>query len=90
MVSFRIFQEPVSEVKRGHQIGAIFLHLGDVGIVDIRAMFDGVHSGFRRPQNSLRSVGMGSNFSSQPVGIGHNRPHFLQGVLRCLRIIPFR
>jgi len=90
LVSFRIFQEPVSEVKRGHQICAIFLHLGDVGIVNVRAVFDRIHSGFRRPQNSLRSVRMGSNFSSQAVGIGHNRPHFLQRVLRCLRIVAFR
>ena len=85
-----VFHEPVAEVKRGHQIRAIFLQLGNRSVVNVGRVLDRVHSRLGCPANSLRAMSVRRDFPSQAVGICHDGLHLLERVLRSLRIISLR
>ncbi len=83
-------QKPVSQIQRRHQVGAVLLHLGDAGIVDVRAVLDGIHAGLRGPENALRAVRMRGDLASQAMGVGYDRLQFFQRVGRSLGIVAVR
>ena len=53
-------------------------------------MLDRIDTGLRSPAHALRSVRMRGHAAPQPVGVRHDRLHFLQRVLRSVRIIALR
>ena len=85
-----VFEHPVAEIERGHQIGAMFLHHGDCRIVDVGTVLDRIHARLRRPTNALRSVRVRRDFAAQAMGVGHDGLHLFQRVLRSLRIVAQR
>src|SRR5712691_12328670 len=90
MISFSIFQKPVTQIKCGHKVSAVFLHLGDSCIVNVRTVLDRIHARLRSPENALSSMGMGSDFSTEAMSICHDSLHLFQRVLGGLRVVAFR
>ena len=85
-----LLDHPVFEVERGHQVGAVLLHLGDACVVDVAAVLDGVDAGLGGPQNPLRAMGVRGHLAAQPVRVGDDGLHLFEGVLRGLRIVALR
>src|SRR5207244_9781683 len=73
---------PVAQVLRWNQIGALLLHHGDAGVVNVRAVLNGVHASLGSPSDALRSVGVRGNFPAKTMRIGYDRLHLFQRVLR--------
>ena len=84
-----VLQKPVSQIERRHQVRAMLFHFSDGGIINVRTMFDRIHTSLRRPQNPLRSMRMRCYFAAKAVRLRDNGLHFFQRVLRGLRIISF-
>src|SRR2546426_347071 len=84
-----VLDEPVAQIKGRHQVRAILLHFGDCSIVDVGTVLYRIHARLRRPQNPLRSMGVGCNLAAKAMRIRDNGLHLFQGVLRGLGIVAF-
>ena len=90
MQAFGVVQKPVRQIQRRHQVGAVLLHLGDGGIVDVGTVFDRIHAGLRCPENALRAVRVRRDLASQAMRVGDDGFHLFQRVGRSLRIVSVR
>src|SRR5438270_12038713 len=73
-----VLQHPGLQVHRRHQICAVLLHSIDSSIVYIGTVFDGIDARFRRPQDALGSMSVGSDLASEPMSVRDNGFHLLQ------------
>ena len=82
-----VLLHPVDEVGRGHKVGAVLEHHGNVGIVHVAAVLDGIDSGLGGPENRLRTMRVGGYLAAEPVGVGDDGLHLFQRVLAGLRVV---
>src|SRR5439155_15976139 len=72
MILCCMLDEPVAQIKSRHQVRAILLHFGDCSIVDVGTVLYRIHARLRRPQNPLRSMGVGCNLAAKTMGVCDN------------------
>src|ERR1700722_3255935 len=71
----------------GTEVGSFLLHEGDVFVVDVAAMFDGVDSCLGGEEDTLCAVGVRGDLAAKTVRVGNDGLHLFEGVLRGLRIV---
>ena len=82
-----VLLDPVDEVGGGNEVGAVLEHHGDVGVVEVAAVLDGVDAGLRGPEDGLRSVGVRGDLAAEAVRVGDDGLHLFERVLRGLGVV---
>jgi hypothetical protein len=70
--------------QRGHEVGAVALHLAGRGLVDQVAVFDAAHAGLHRAGDGPRRIGMGQCVEVGGLGLLHRGAQFVHRELRAV------